>query len=125
MFRRCAKFLLLSGIAWLALHAAGAAETYNHFHPVSSADAQLRPHEAHLTLAEALHLAQAEAQRNKVSLNGFEQPWFRFYRDNYGQYLWAFHYDKKMPDGMAPAPGDDFFVIVDDRTQHADYSPGQ
>ena len=90
MLRLPANFLLLVALAPLALRAAT-----GDFRPVASLDAHWRPAGAHLTLGEALHIAQAEATRNHISFSDYLAPVFRYSYEKDQGYIWAFIYDGK------------------------------
>jgi hypothetical protein len=96
------------------------------FQAVASTDKAWQPRGAHLTLGAALQIAEAEARKHHVSLANFKPPWFRYdysvyhYDNGDGYYVWAFRYDGKVPE-----LGNNFLVIVNDVTQHAQFVTGE
>ncbi|MBS0578050.1 MAG: hypothetical protein JSR36_02175 [Proteobacteria bacterium] len=96
------------------------------FQAVAATDKAWRPRGAHLTLAAALQVAEASAATRGMNVAEFQPPWFRYDYDVYypdmglGDYAWAFVYEAK-------APGSDshFMVVVNDRTQYAQFIPGR
>jgi hypothetical protein len=114
MSRLIAKVLPLIGVALLVSHAAA-----DEWQRVASTDKNTCPTGAHLTLAQALHLAEVEASKHHIDFSDFLEPSFEYSHDNNQGYTWAFIYD-----GKVPAPGNHFMVVVNDRTQHADFVPG-
>jgi hypothetical protein len=119
MLLRRSKPLLLVPLLLLALRAI-AGGSHGPYHAVSSADPQWRPNGAHLTLGSALHIAEAEAERNQIRFSDYQSPWY-WYDCTHGYgCAWVFIYE-----GKVPAPGNDFMVTVDDRTQHAAFAPGE
>jgi hypothetical protein len=114
MFRLRAKRLALASCALLALSAVA-----GDFHAVTSTDKHWRPEGAQLTLGEALRIAEAEASTNHVVFSDFLTPSFQYSHDG-KDYTWVFVYD-----GKVPAIGNHFFVFVNDRTRHAEFTPGK
>ncbi len=95
------------------------------FQAVASTDKAWRPRAAHLSLGDALQLAEAEAARRGRNVAEFQSPWFRYDYELYdpdngvGDYVWAFAYE-----GTGPAPSSHFMVIINDRTRYARIIPG-
>ena len=119
MFWLRAKVLVLVPLSLLALSAT-ARELHGPYREVASTNQQLRPKGAHLTLGTALRIAEEEARRNEVTFSDFEAPWFWYRYEKGAGYNWIFFYD-----GKVPAPGNQFMVVVNDRTQHAEFVPGE
>jgi hypothetical protein len=90
------------------------------FQAVSSADVHWQPEHAHLTLGAALLAAEAEAVKHHVNFADYSTPVFRYYHDDHLGYVWSFIFD-----GKVPKPGNHFSVFVNDRTEHADFMPGE
>jgi hypothetical protein len=86
---------------------------------VTSAIEHWRPKGASLTLDVALHLAEAEAVKNHMTLSDFQKPWFWYHHWDSGDYVWSFHFE-----GNVPALGNDFLVDVHDRTRHVEFVHG-
>jgi hypothetical protein len=95
------------------------------FKAVAATDQAWRPRAAHLTLGEALQIAEDAAVKRGMSLADFQSPWFRYDYDLHypdlgqGDYAWAFGFE-----GKVPAPANHFMVIVNDRTRYAQFIPG-
>src|SRR5215470_10668504 len=104
MFRHLAKSHVLVLLSLLALCAV-AAESHGPYREVASADQRLQPSGARLTLGKALHVAEAEARRHRITFSDFQGPWFWYRQVNDQRYTWVFIYE-----GKVPAPGNQFMV---------------
>jgi len=111
MSRVCAKSILLIALIVLVLRAVA-----GDFQAVNGTDKHWRPHGAHLALSEALHIAEAEALKNEIKFANFMPPRFEYTHEKEQGYVWVFFYQANVP-----APGRDFMVVVNDRTQHATF----
>jgi hypothetical protein len=119
MFRGIAKFHVLVLLS-LPMLCAVAAESHGPYREVASADQRLQPSGARLTLAGALHLAEADARRHRIIFSDFQGPWFWYREVTDQRHTWVFIYE-----GKVPALGKQLMVIVDDRTQHVEFVPGK
>jgi|SRR5579862_9528564 len=115
MLRLLAKFFIPALLAVSAPCALSAECQLGSFHEVASTDPKLRPTGAHLTLGAALHIAEVEARSNKIDPQDF-QPWFWYHCEKGEDCSWEFFYITGCVDHH-------FEVVVNDRTQHADFSP--
>jgi ketosteroid isomerase-like protein len=116
---RCMSRLTATFLVFVASALLASAVAADEWRAVANTDIQWRPNGAHLTLGDALHIAEAEAIRNHVRLSDFQAPHFRYHHRDDG-YVWVFIYD-----GTVPKPGNHFLVAVNDRTQYAKFSPGE
>jgi hypothetical protein len=96
-----------------------AAEPHVHIRQVRSTEPQWRPTGAHLTLGSALHIAEAEAKRNRVHFSDFESPEFWYDCTHGKDCVWVFFYEGKVIE-----EGNDFMVYVNDRTKRSKYTHG-
>lgn len=125
--QRAPRLLILGSLATLLLVLAlpSSWARADDFQAVASTDKAWRPRAAHLTLGEALQIAEDAAAQRGVSLADFQSPWFRYDYDLYypdmgqGDYAWAFGFE-----GKVPAPANHFMVVVNDRTRYAQFIPG-
>ena len=86
------------------------------YQEVSSKNTDYRPTGAHMTLGEAVHIAEAQALKKNLRLTEYQRPRFLYYRDNHWIILYV---------GKIETPGNHFYVDIDDRTLRATLMPGE